>query len=221
MITARLVFRKRFTLIPLIYHSSSHDYCSGSVIHTGTCDTSKVTKVDDALKVFDEMLHRQPLPSTIEFNKLITPIIKLKDYTTALTLFKRLNLMGIPANIYTMNISINCYCRLNQVTYAFALLATIFKQGHPPTLATYNTLINGLVLADRVLEAVELFKKLLREKVCEPDQVTYGVIINGLCKVGETSKALELLNFMETGSSKPRVELYSTIIDSLLQRQNG
>ncbi|KAJ0772027.1 putative tetratricopeptide-like helical domain superfamily [Helianthus annuus] len=130
-------------------------------------------------------------------------------------LIKQMKLMGIPANIYTINISINCHCRLNQVAYGFALLATIFKQGFPPNLTTYNTLIHGLVLADRVFEAVELFKKLLREKVCEPNQIMFGTVINGLRKVGHTSKALELLNFMEAGSCKPCVEQYSTVIDSL------
>ncbi|PWA96273.1 tetratricopeptide-like helical domain-containing protein [Artemisia annua] len=79
----------------------------------------------------------------------------------------------------------------------------------------YNTLINGLVLADRVFEAIELFKKVHRHKLCEPDQVMYGTVINGLCKVDHTSKALELLRFMEKGSFIPCVQHYSTIIDSL------
>nr|GEV18402.1 hypothetical protein [Tanacetum cinerariifolium] len=83
------------------------------------------------------------------------------------------------------------------------LLATIFKLGHPPDLATYNTLIRGLVLADQVFEAVELFKKLIRDKLYEPDQYMYGTVINGLYKVGHTTKALKLLKFLEKGSCKP------------------
>ncbi|KAJ0705353.1 putative tetratricopeptide-like helical domain superfamily [Helianthus annuus] len=43
----------------------------------------------------------------------------------------------------------------------------------------------------------------------------YGTVINGLCKAGHTSKALELLRFMEAGSCKPNVYQYNTIIDSL------
>ncbi|KAJ0551582.1 putative tetratricopeptide-like helical domain superfamily [Helianthus annuus] len=173
-----------------------------STSHFNLKQTPGSTKVDDALQVFDEMLQRQPPPSIVQFNKLITLIVKMKHYSTALSLFKKVNLMGIPSNLYAMTISINCHCRLNQVAYGFALLATIFKLGYPPSLATYTTLIHGLVLADWVFEVVELFKKLLREKVCEPDQITFGVVINGLCKVGDTSKALELLRFMEPVSCK-------------------
>ncbi|KAI3704979.1 hypothetical protein L1987_75209 [Smallanthus sonchifolius] len=164
---------------------------------------SGATKVDDALQMFDEMLQRQPPPSIFQFTKLITAIVNMKHYSTALILFKKIKLMGMPPDLYAMNISIKCHCRLYQVTYAFALLATIFKQGHPPNLTIYTTLINGLVLADQVVEAVEMLKKLLREKLCEPDQIMFGTVINGLCKVGHTSKALELLRFMEAGSWNP------------------
>ncbi|KAJ0909558.1 putative tetratricopeptide-like helical domain superfamily [Helianthus annuus] len=123
--------------------------------------TRGFTKLDDALQLFDEMLQRQPPPNIIQLNQLITLIVKMMQYSTALSLYKQTKLMGIPTDLYAMNISINCHCRLDQVAYGFALLATIFKQGHPPSLATYTTLIHGLVLADRVFEAVELFKKLL------------------------------------------------------------
>ncbi|XP_022008462.1 putative pentatricopeptide repeat-containing protein At1g12700, mitochondrial [Helianthus annuus] len=68
---------------------------------------------------------------------------------------------------------------------------------------------------DQVVEAVELFKKLVKEKICEPNQVMYGTVVNGLCKAGHTSKALELLRFMEASSCKPNVYQYNTIIDSL------
>ncbi|KAJ0558652.1 putative tetratricopeptide-like helical domain superfamily [Helianthus annuus] len=196
------------TRFHLLYYSTSHF----NLKHTAGS-----TKVDDALQMFDEMLQRQPPPSIFQFTKLINGIVKMKQYSTALSLFKKVNLMGIPTDLYAINISINCHCQLNQVAYGFALLATIFKQGYSPDQATYNTLINGLVLADRVFEAVELFKKLLREKVCEPDQIMYGTVINGLCKVGDTSKALELLRFMESVSCKckPYAEHYNAVIDSL------
>ncbi|KAI3808961.1 hypothetical protein L1987_24924 [Smallanthus sonchifolius] len=196
------------TKLHLRYHSTNQRFLSLN-------HNSKVTKVDEALQLFDEMLQRQPPPSIFQFNQLINVIVKMRHYSTALSLYKQIKLMGIPADLYAMNVTINCLCRLNQVPYGFAFLATIFKQGHPPNSTTYNILINGHVLADRVFEAVELFKKLLRDKLCEPNQITFGTVINGLCKVGHTSKALELLMFLEASSCKPCVEQYSTVIDSL------
>ncbi|MFS7958375.1 putative tetratricopeptide-like helical domain superfamily [Helianthus anomalus] len=205
------------TRIGLCYYSTasaSTSHFTRRILHLK--NASGPTKVDDALQLFDEMLQRQPPPNIIQFNQLITLVVKMKHYSTALSLFKQMRLMGVPSDLYTMTISINCHCRLNQVTYGFALLATIFKQGHPPSLATYTTLIHGLVLADRVFEAVELFKKLLRDKLCEPNQVMYGTVINGLCKVGHTNKALELLTFMESGSCKPCVRAFLKVRAFLL-----
>ncbi|GKD46514.1 putative tetratricopeptide-like helical domain superfamily protein, partial [Tanacetum coccineum] len=88
----------------------------------------KCIKLSDALKVFDK---------------------------TALNLYKTINSVVIPRDLYALNISINYYVHLNQVNHGFALLATIFKLGHPPNFATYTTLVNGLVLVDRVFESAK------------------------------------------------------------------
>ncbi|KAM0069088.1 putative tetratricopeptide-like helical domain superfamily [Helianthus debilis subsp. tardiflorus] len=214
LISSKIACRMKCTRIGLRYYYSTSSFNQRILLLKNAPKVDDALQ-DDALQLFDEMLQRQPPPSIFQFTQLMSVIVKMKQYSTALKLFKQMRLMDVPVSILTMNISINCYCRLNQVAYGFALLATLFKRGYSPSLATYSTLINGLVLADRVFEAVELFKKLLREKVCEPDQVMYGSVINGLCKVGHTSKALELLTFMESGSCKPCVEQYSVVIDSL------
>ncbi|CAI9273866.1 unnamed protein product [Lactuca saligna] len=209
--------------LSILPHRFPHDGDTGSrylshqkiLFLRNNSTVAQITKLNDALHLFDQMLHRQPRPSIFEFTKLITVIAKMEHYSTAVSLFKQINLMGIPSDLFAINISINCHCHLNQVKYGFALLAIIVKQGHPPNVTTYSTLINGLVLTDHVFEAVELFKKLLREKLCEPNQVMYGTVINGLCKVGHCSRALDLLRFMEASSCKPYVAQYNTIIDSL------
>uniref|UniRef100_A0A251UEP8 Putative pentatricopeptide repeat protein n=1 Tax=Helianthus annuus TaxID=4232 RepID=A0A251UEP8_HELAN len=151
----------------------------------------------------------------------MTLIVKMKQYSTALSLFKRVNMMGIPTDLYAINISINCHCRLNQVPYGFALLATLFKQGYSHNQVTYNTLINGLVLADRVFEAVELFKKLLIEKLCDPDQFMYGSVINVIrvyCQEGLLGKGTELLRKMEVNGCLPDSFTYNVIVRELLKK---
>ncbi|GKD35303.1 zinc finger CCCH domain-containing protein 13-like protein isoform X1 [Tanacetum coccineum] len=181
--------------------------------------------LDDALRLFDDMLHRKPLPSVVELNRQITVIIKMKHYSTALSLFKQLNVMGIPRNLYTITSSINCYCRLNQVTYGFALLGTIFKHGYSPDVTTYTSLINGLVHADQVFDAIELFKKVIRRKLCDPNEVMfmdgsvckprvneYNTIIDSLCKDKLVDRAFQLLTEMADKGIVPDVYTYSPLI---------
>ncbi|KAJ0803020.1 putative tetratricopeptide-like helical domain superfamily [Helianthus annuus] len=66
-----------------------------------------------------------------------------------------------------------------------------------------------------ILEAEMLFKKLIKQKLCEPDVVTYNTMIKGLCKFGNNVTAVALLRLMEQKNCKPDIVTYNTIIDSL------
>ncbi|PWA76399.1 tetratricopeptide-like helical domain-containing protein [Artemisia annua] len=96
-------------------------------------------------------------------------------------------------NYYLPSLNLTGRLPLNQVTYGFALLGTMFKHGYSPDVTTYTSLINGLVRADRGFDAIELFKKVIRWKLCDPNEVTYGTIINGLCKVVRLVRLLNCL----------------------------
>ncbi|KAL8210790.1 hypothetical protein R6Q57_005227 [Mikania cordata] len=143
-------------------------------------------------------------------------------------LFQEVQDKGLISNVSTDSMMLQGLFQSGNPTVARELFSKMQAKGMDPNMciypilfhgmydnATYSTLINGLVLADRVFEAIELFKKLLSDRFCEPDQIMFGTIINGLCKVGHTSKALELLSFMESGSCKPCVQQYNAVIDSL------
>ncbi|CAL5351199.1 unnamed protein product [Camellia sinensis] len=170
-----------------------------------------------ALISFNRMLRMRPLPPISQFNKTLGSILKMGHYATALSLIrnKLQQLQGIQVDFYTCNIAINCYCHLNRVDFGLSLLGTLFKRGYTPSVITFTTLINGLILQDKTPQAVELFKKLMRSREIEPNVVMYGTIVNGLCRTGNTIRAVSLLRIMEEGSCKPDTVVYTTIIDSL------
>ncbi|KAI5678571.1 hypothetical protein M9H77_09521 [Catharanthus roseus] len=92
--------------------------------------------------------------------------------------------------------------------------------GHTLEASTFNTLLKGLVLENRIIEANQLFMKLARDKACcEPNTITYSTCINGLCKSGFTERALALLSLMEQGKCKPCVSAYNTVMDSLCKKR--
>ncbi|KAL0377006.1 UNVERIFIED_CONTAM: putative pentatricopeptide repeat-containing protein, mitochondrial [Sesamum calycinum] len=180
-----------------------------------TIDLSCVHGVDDAVFLFRQMLIMRPQPSVVDFNKLLAAVVKMKQYSVALNLFDEMHQLGTPANEYTLTIVINCYCLLNRVDFGFAILGSFLKRGCEPNVTTFNTLIKGLFLDDKVIEAEKLFKKLLALRLCEPNEVTILTVINGLCKAGHTLTAYDLLGLFEKTSCKPDVYSYSTVIDSL------
>ncbi|KAL7609809.1 hypothetical protein Lser_V15G13669 [Lactuca serriola] len=60
-----------------------------------------ITKLDDALKLFDEMTQRQPLPSVVQFNQLLQAVTKMKHYSCSIDLFKQMNVLRVHVDVYT------------------------------------------------------------------------------------------------------------------------
>ncbi|KAF5781664.1 putative tetratricopeptide-like helical domain superfamily [Helianthus annuus] len=96
-----------------------------------------------------------------------------------------------------------------------ALQGCCFRRAIAPDVYIFNALLDGLVLEDRILEAEMLFKKLIKQKLCEPDVVMYSTMIKGLCKFGNNDTAVALLRLMEQTNCKPDIFTYSTIIDRI------
>ncbi|KAJ9556758.1 LOW QUALITY PROTEIN: hypothetical protein OSB04_011372 [Centaurea solstitialis] len=96
------------------------------------------------------------------------------------------------------------------------LLSNILhKRGILLNVYTFSTLLNGLILEDRILEAETLFNKLIKGKLCEHDLYMYTVMIKGLCKFGTNDTAIALLRLMDERGCKQNTMTYSTIINGL------
>nr|GLL49838.1 putative pentatricopeptide repeat-containing protein At1g12700, mitochondrial [Ipomoea trifida] len=171
--------------------------------------------LDDALKLFRQMAHNRPLPSVIQFNKLLSRILKLKHYSVVVSLFQEMRIKGIPISVYTINILVDVYCRSSRVDCGFCVLGVVFKCGFEFNVVTFTTLIKGLLLDNKIVEAVGLFKKLVRENVCKVDQITYGVLINGLCKAGVYIFSILVDALCKEG----KLESAETIIQIMIQRK--
>ncbi|MFS7926439.1 putative tetratricopeptide-like helical domain superfamily [Helianthus anomalus] len=161
------------------------------------------------------MIQRKPLPSVVKFNQLLNALTKMKHFSSSLDLFKQMCAIGVPVNEYSMSIAIKCCCQMSRTNDGFALLASCFRRAVVPNVFVFSTLLDGLVLEDRIIQAERLFKKLIKQKLCEPDVVMYSTMIKGLCKFGNNDIAIALLRLMDERACKPNVVVYSTIIDSL------
>ncbi|XP_071913965.1 pentatricopeptide repeat-containing protein At3g48810-like [Coffea arabica] len=116
-------------------------------------------------------------------------------YSSVFPLVRDMCVKGIVVDECTLNVVINGYC----------------------LSVTFNTPLRGLFQEHKALQAQELFKKIIYEKLCEPDEVTSWIVIRGLCEKGNTGTAIDFLRAMEQQKRpcKPNAIIYSTIIDSL------
>ncbi|CAI9099673.1 OLC1v1036531C1 [Oldenlandia corymbosa var. corymbosa] len=168
----------------------------------------------DAINLYKQMVRMTPPPNDVAFSQLLVRVVKLKHYSLAISLYRNMTALGFPVSDYILNTVIHCYCLVNKVDFGFSVLGGFFKRGIVPGVCTFGTLLKGLFKETRILQAQELFKKIIYEKLCDPGVVMYGTVIDGLCKVGNTTKALEFLRDMERTRVEPDI-MYSVIIDSL------
>ncbi|KAJ0860153.1 putative tetratricopeptide-like helical domain superfamily [Helianthus annuus] len=198
-----LEFIPHFTSLASLLHSTSF---SNNGDRPLLSRYQKLTSLDDAFNLFDEMTQRRPLPSVIKFNQLLSAVTKMNHFSSCLHLFKQMCVVGVPVDAYSMNIAIRCCCQMSRTNNdGFALLASCFRRAVVPNVFVFSTLLDGLILEDRIIEAERLFKKLIKHRLCEPNVVTYNTMIKGLCKFGNNDIAIGLLRLMDERGSKPDI----------------
>ena len=77
--------------------------------------TCKFNSIDDAVALFHHMVGIHPLPSIVEFTKILGTIGKMRYYATALDLYTLMEYKGVVPFIVTFNIVINCFCHSTRV----------------------------------------------------------------------------------------------------------
>ncbi|KAJ9556744.1 hypothetical protein OSB04_011358 [Centaurea solstitialis] len=73
----------------------------------------KITKLDHALQLFDQMTQRQPLPSVVKFTQLLQAVFKMKQYSHVIHLFKQMVAIAAPVDVVTTTIVIKCCCQMS------------------------------------------------------------------------------------------------------------
>ncbi|KAK3182751.1 hypothetical protein Dsin_030037 [Dipteronia sinensis] len=168
---------------------------------------------------FDYMIHMQPTPLMSCFNILFTALVKNKHYGDVISLQTRMNSLGLVPDFITLNILINCCCKMGRVGDGFVVFGALLRRGFHPDDATFTCLIKGLCSKGGIMEATGL-KKMIAFG-CRPDVVTFSTLIHGLCRSDNTVVALQLHEQVVNGNSKysvtckPDVVWYGSIIDCL------
>ena len=129
-----------------------------------------IKSLDNATDLFDDMLRSSPLPSVIDFCKLMGVVVRMERPDVVISLYQKMEMRRIPRDIYTMNILIKCFCSCSKLPFALSTFGKLTKHGFHPDIVTFNTLLHGLCLEDRISEALALFDQMVEMK-CTPDAI--------------------------------------------------
>ncbi|KAL3533592.1 hypothetical protein ACH5RR_007113 [Cinchona calisaya] len=55
-----------------------------------------INNLDDAVDLYNNMVKMRPLPNIIHFNQLLVRVVRMKHYSSAITLFRDMSVVGIP-----------------------------------------------------------------------------------------------------------------------------
>ncbi|MCE5167072.1 hypothetical protein HAX54_035752, partial [Datura stramonium] len=219
-------------------YSSSHSKNTVKGKHAVHINIEKEVKcLDDAVTLFHRMVRMQPLPSVLVFCKLFKTIVNLKHYSALVSLFREMRKLGIPIDVFILNIVTNSYCLMHRVDCAFSVLPIYLKNGIPFNVVTFNTLLRGIFAENKVKDAVELFKNAIMDGYClcgqlgrarrifdilidkgiEPSIFSYNILINGYCKKKNLSEAMQLFHEISQNGPKPNIVTCNTILQGLFE----
>jgi leucine-rich PPR motif-containing protein len=118
--------------------------------------------VDDALKLFDELLPHARPASVRAFNNLLNVVSRARCSSTselAVSLFKRMARASsnkVAPNLCTYSILIGCFGRMGHLEYCFSTFGLILKTGWRVNNIVITQLLNSLCDVKRVDEAMDI-----------------------------------------------------------------
>ncbi|XP_062020353.1 pentatricopeptide repeat-containing protein At3g61520, mitochondrial-like [Rosa rugosa] len=149
----------------------------------------KIGRVDDALKVLDEMLH--PGPEA----KFRVPAMLNRKVGIAWDVLHDVMKMGGAVEASSCNALLTALGRGNDFKRMSELMAKMEEMGIKPDVITFGILINLLCKSRRIDATLEVFEKMsggVKGVSAEPDVIVYNTLIDGLCKVGRQEEGLRL-----------------------------
>ncbi|TQE02792.1 hypothetical protein C1H46_011621 [Malus baccata] len=118
-------------------------------------------RIEDAIKIFNEMSSLHCTPNMVTYNTIIKVLFESRaPASEATTWFEKMKVNGIVPNSFTYSILIDGFCKTNRVENALLLLEEMDDRGFPLCPAAYCSLINSLGKAKQYEATNELFQEL-------------------------------------------------------------
>ncbi|KAL7137446.1 hypothetical protein ABFS83_10G092400 [Erythranthe nasuta] len=202
-----------------------------NVLIGGLC---KEKRVDDAKKLFDEMLRRNVFPNRVTYNTLIDGCNTLPgglckmgrmeeanrileemafyglcgNVEASVALYEDAMKKGVSLNEYTCSILMNGLCKEGKMDRAKEFLTKLKEHGVVLTEVLLNTMVNGYCKVGNV------------DKALLPSYITYNTIISHFCALGQMDDANESVRKMKAKGLCPngRIVEAKVIFEDMLNR---
>uniref|UniRef100_A0A199UCK7 Pentacotripeptide-repeat region of PRORP domain-containing protein n=1 Tax=Manihot esculenta TaxID=3983 RepID=A0A199UCK7_MANES len=199
------------------YFHSSTSTLEDARFLTNNFKSASFTHLDDAIASFNHVIHMNPLPSRVHFNRFLSALAKMKQYhflvfafqtisdhfREALALLKEMVGRNISPNVFTFNILIDTLCKKGLVSNAENIIKIMIQRG--------VSLMDGYCLCNHMDKAKKLFDLMVTNEIA--NIFSYTILINGYCKYKMIDDAKDIFVEMSHKGLVPDVVTYSTLIE--------
>eukprot|EP00440_Ansanella_granifera_P000069 gb/GFBE01000072.1/.p1 GENE.gb/GFBE01000072.1/~~gb/GFBE01000072.1/.p1 ORF type:complete len:932 (+),score=227.65 gb/GFBE01000072.1/:1-2796(+) len=176
-------------------------------------------RLDEAWVLWRRVSSEIDGPSEEAFISMVNACLASSDLAAASKIFQEMRgrLAEFPRAAVAFSLTVKTAVQLRKVDLAIQIYQETRGTLTLGTV-TYNTLIDSLVRAADLRQAMELFKDMTTCNVA-PDVITYSILIKGYSTVGDLERAITLLGQMQRCGIKPDAILFNSILHGCAQCQ--
>ncbi|KAL4564372.1 hypothetical protein LXL04_028433 [Taraxacum kok-saghyz] len=177
--------------------------------------------VMDAFKLMIGSKEKLPFMDVVDYTILVDKLSKEGHIRKALEICDLATKHGVSLNVITYNSIINGLCHQGCFLEAFRLFHSLEKKKIDinPSEITYATLIDALSKERYLLDAKELFNRMVL-KGFNPNIRVYNSLINGYSKLGMLPEVLKVVASLDEKGVKPDEFTVSAVINSFCRNGN-
>ncbi|KAF8247061.1 hypothetical protein K440DRAFT_314903 [Wilcoxina mikolae CBS 423.85] len=166
-----------------------------------------------ALQVWDDMIATGITPSVNSWNALLR-YGQHHDRSALLKIWTKMILVGVVPDVHCWTTRIHSQFRADLVDDGLESLRLMLASETPPTTATINASIDGLLANDRFEQAFRIVT--VADQLGVPaNLITYNTLLRGVLKKRGATEVMSLLHNMTNRGITPDVYTFTIVLDGL------
>ncbi|KAM6585968.1 hypothetical protein CsatB_012970 [Cannabis sativa] len=155
---------------------------------------NRVRRFDESMKLFEEMVGKGVLPTSVTFSLVLSACSKLKDLDNGKQVHRYLKESGTVPNLVLENALMDMYAACGEMSTSLE----IFESMKTRDVISWTTIVKGFANSGQIDLARKYF-----DGMSERDYVSWTAIIDGYLRVNQFKEALELFREMQTSKIRP------------------
>ncbi|KAG6514538.1 hypothetical protein ZIOFF_024901 [Zingiber officinale] len=172
---------------------------------------SKARKIEEAIRMIEEMIEFGYTPCVITFTSLIEGYCLEKNFRMACAILNEMRGHGCQPNVVTYTIIMHSLAKDKEIQEALLVFEMMKDDGCAPDTSFYNSLIFLMAKSGKLRDAHHIFEQMCKNGIL-PDVTTFNTLISASCDYSEAENALKLVFSMQEFDCKPDIKTYTPLL---------